>query len=75
MDYPDYLCDLLHNYTPVRPLRSAGKSLLMQTTVSTKFYGHRAFNFIAPSLWNDLPLYIRQADSVLNFKSFEDSLV
>ncbi len=55
---PVYISDLLHKYIPVRPLRSAGQSLL---TFSTKFYGQRAFHFIAPSLWNDLPLHIRQA--------------
>ncbi len=66
---PDYISDLLHNYIPVRPLRSAGQSLLTPTTFSTKFYGQRAFNFMANSLWNDLPVHIRQADSLLIFKA------
>lgn len=46
---------------------SAGQSLMTQTTVSTKFSGHKAF-LIAPSMWNDLPVNIHQADSAMIFK-------
>ena len=64
--------ELLHFYTPSRPLRSDSRSLLNvpRPRISTlKRYGHRAFRYAAPSLWNALPGGIRERDSIQSFKA------
>ena len=67
---PTYLSELVHQYSPNRTLRSSQQSLLASSTrVSSKFYGQRSFSYAAPILWNNLPVHIRQADSVNRFKS------
>ncbi|KAL6455414.1 hypothetical protein MHYP_G00361580 [Metynnis hypsauchen] len=66
---PLYLSDLLHLYAPSRSLRSADLSLLAVPKTKRKLRGDRAFSVAAPKLWNDLPLHIRQADSLSAFKS------
>lgn len=66
---PPYLSDLLHPYAPSRSLRSADLSLLTVPKTKRKLRGDRAFSVAAPKLWNDLPLYIRQAESLSAFKS------
>ncbi len=65
-----YIWSCSFKYILVRPTRSAGQSLRTQNTVSKSLYGQRAFNSIAPSLWNDLPVHIRQADPLLIFEAF-----
>jgi hypothetical protein len=66
---PQYISELISHYTPVRSLRSSSKGLLtISVRPSTKFYGNRSFAFAAPSLWNNLPLNIRSADSLVIFK-------
>ncbi|XP_076841983.1 uncharacterized protein LOC143486075 [Brachyhypopomus gauderio] len=66
---PSYLSDLLHRHAPTRKLRSADANLLTPTT-STKHrsIGDRAFAIAAPTLWNSLPLTIRNSDSLHSFK-------
>ena len=67
---PSYISDLLQPYIPSRTLRSSSQSLLqLPSRISTKSYGQRSFSHAAPSLWNNLPLHIRTADSVNTFKS------
>ena len=67
---PSYLSDLIHLYTPSRPLRSSSDTrLLQQPLVKTKSYGERSFSFQAPAVWNTLPLSLRHADSLSAFKS------
>lgn len=65
---PSYLVDLLHPYVPRRALRSQDSGLLTIPKVK-KTVGERAFAFRAPTLWNRLPLDIRQAGSVEIFKA------
>ena len=64
-----YLRDLLIHYRPLRTLRSSDKKLLVQPRRHLKTYGERAFSFIAPKLWNALPLSIKRCESVESFKS------
>ena len=64
---PQYLSDLLENYTPARTLRSSDLGLL--TVPRAKKLGDRAFSVAAPTLWNALPLGIRQAQTLASFKS------
>ena len=46
--------------------------LLARSTLRTKkTMGDRAFMIAAPILWNSLPLSVRQAATVDNFKSME----
>jgi hypothetical protein len=64
---PQYLCDLVQPYVPKRSLRSADRSLLV-LPIPKKRIGLQAFQFIGPKLWNDLPLNIRQCQSLHSFK-------
>ena len=66
---PPYLSELLHPYTPNRPLRSADQLLLNVPRTKSKLRGGRCFSVAAPTLWNDLPLHIRQAATLPAFKS------
>lgn len=66
---PQYLSDLIQPYAPTRSLRSADLSLLVVPKTKRKLRGDRAFSVAGPKLWNDLPLHIRQADSLPVFKS------
>ena len=66
---PPYLSELLHPYAPTRSLRSADQLLLEEPRSRLKYRGDRAFSVAGPKLWNDLPLYIRQASSVSIFKT------
>jgi len=65
---PSYLSELLNYYTPPRALRSQNKCHLVEPTARLANYGDRAFQVCAPKLWNQLPLYIRQAATVDAFK-------
>ena len=66
---PPYLSELLHPYTPTRPLRSADQLLLNVPRTKSKLRGGRCFSVAAPTLWNNLPLHIRQAATLSAFKS------
>ena len=66
---PSYLSDLLIHYRPSRTSQSSHKELLVQPRCHLKTYGERAFSFIAPKLWNALPLSIKRCNSAESFKS------
>ena len=65
---PGYLCDFILPYKPVPVLRSSNELLLCVPNIRTKTYGARAFSFIAPSLWNSLPITVKQSESYDIFK-------
>ena len=65
---PKYILDLLHPKTNVRVLRSSNKRLLDVPKTKLKTKGDRAFEKIAPTLWNDLPFSLRTVESVVVFK-------
>ena len=65
---PIYLRNLLKAYTSARALRSASDSRLIVPFAKTRFYS-RAFEVYAPTLWNSLPLNIR--DSVTQSVSID----
>ena len=65
---PRYLADLLQPYTPVRSLRSADQHILQPGKARLRTYGERAFEYAGPKLWNNLPLHIKTAKSVGEFK-------
>ena len=64
---PPYISSLLHDYNPVRTLRSSSEQNLIVPKIKSK-YGSRAFSANAPKPWNSLPLQIKQAKSVCGFR-------
>ena len=65
---PKYLSDLVEPYTPTRNLRSASGNYITTKTAKFKSLGDRSFEVTAPSVWNSLPLEIRQSNSLEMFK-------
>ena len=64
---PSYLRSLLTPHIPVRTLRSSDKSFLSVPRTNTVI-GQRAFSYSAPTIWNSIPLNIRQLPSIQSFK-------
>ncbi len=64
---PEYLSDLLSIHNPVN-LRSSNQRQLNVPRARLKLRGDRAFSIAAPKLWNSLPVYIRTASTVHDFK-------
>ena len=68
-DAPQYLKDLLSDYTPSRQLRSSSDKLLCVPTVnSMSTFGSRSFSVAGPKLWNAIPNKIRHTSSFESFK-------
>ena len=66
---PVYILDLLPPKQNKRALRSSDKGLLEVPATNLKTKGDRAFAAVAPTLWNALPLPLKNAVSVERFKS------
>ena len=66
---PAYLSELIKPYQPGRNLRSQSKNLLSEIRVKSKTFGDRAFEKMAPTLWNKLPQNIRHITDFDKFKS------
>ena len=66
---PAYMRELLIPYSPKRTLRSTENHLLTPPRSRLEYFGKRSFAAAAPTLWNNLPLNIKQAPSVDIFKS------
>ena len=64
---PVYLSDLIIPYSAPRTLRSQSQCLLRPQKCRNK-YGARSFQYMAPKLWNELPLSLRSAPSFQVFK-------
>ena len=66
---PSYLTDLLQVHHPIRTLRSASSGLLLNRPYyRTETYGARSFAVAAPSLWNSLPVDLRNTKPLASFK-------
>uniref|UniRef100_A0A3P8VZQ2 Reverse transcriptase domain-containing protein n=1 Tax=Cynoglossus semilaevis TaxID=244447 RepID=A0A3P8VZQ2_CYNSE len=65
---PLYICDLITPYKPNRSLRSQNSNLLVIPKINKNRTGGRTFSYQAPLLWNQLPLSVRESDSVSSFK-------
>ena len=65
---PVYLSDLLSIYRPTRSLRSESTILLTVPRTRTVTYGDRTFTKAAATLWNSLPVNIRNSDSCIKFQ-------
>ena len=64
---PPHLAALLHPYIPTRSLRSSGQHLLSIPRSTTEF-GRHAFSYVAPCIWNKIPLEIRSSPDIRSFK-------
>ena len=65
------ISDLLHRHISSRLCRSASRSLVdvpRPRDSKTKKYGHRAFGYVGPSLWNVLPESIKK-ESLQSFRA------
>ena len=65
---PQYIQDLINDYTPQRNLRSGSKCLLETPNYNLESYGKRAFSVAAPRLWNSLPMELKTSTSIDIFK-------
>ena len=65
---PIYMTDIISRYHQARSLRST-KSLRLSVPRTHHSWGDRSFSHAAPELWNNLPLQLRQQDSLSTFKS------
>ncbi|TWW61852.1 hypothetical protein D4764_04G0004990 [Takifugu flavidus] len=65
---PSYLEELVIPYQLNKPLRSQNAGLLVVPRVSRGRMGGRAFSYQGPLLWNQLPVQVREADSIATFK-------
>ena len=65
---PMYLSEVLTSYVPSRELRSKSQNLLAIPKTNLNI-GKRSFSVCGPHLWNSLPVYLRQAESLMPFKS------
>ena len=65
---PDYMKDLIIPYRPGRALRSSSHNLLVVPTSNTTYYGDSAFSVAAPKLWNNLPVEIKNSETLNSFK-------
>ena len=66
---PLYLSEILKPYILKKKLKIFKKKPLIAPKCNLKTYGHRAFSYRAPTLWNALPDYIRQTDCLETFKA------
>ena len=66
---PSYLKELIVPYYPTRTLHSQNAGLLVVPRVSKSRMRGRAFSYQAPLLWNHLPVWVREADTLSMFKS------
>ena len=66
---PKYLTDLIGFYEPSRTLRSTSQCLLSVPSSRLKTFGDKAFSVQAPKLWNSLPPFLRNINSLDTFKS------
>ncbi|KAK6175924.1 hypothetical protein SNE40_014299 [Patella caerulea] len=66
---PTYLQELVHPYVPSRRLRSSDQLLLKTPIYNLKTFGARSFSYASATLWNNLPLKLKNAKTLSSFKS------
>ena len=64
---PGYLESLIKEYHPSRAPPSSSRSLLSTPAIKCETHGGRAFSTAARQLWNTIPEYVKNADSVATF--------
>ena len=66
---PQYRAALISKYAPPRPLHSEDQYLLNSPRWRLETFEKRAFSKAAPTLWNPLPLSVKQVPSIDSFKA------
>ena len=68
---PAYISDLINvrKHTCYSLRYNSGTILLHPAGKMKKSFGDRCFSVAAPTLWNTLPVSLRNTDSILTFKS------
>ena len=66
---PEYIGELIGLHRPVRTLRSGDSLDLVVPHTRKVTFGDRAFAAFAPTLWNSLPLSVRQSETSSSFCS------
>ena len=66
--YLQTLCLPVSSSQPLARNRSASRGDLIEPHCNTKRYGQRSFRFAAASVWNSLPVSIRQEQSLYSFR-------
>ena len=64
-----YLQDLIAHYAANRALRSQTAGLLVVPRISKSRFGGQAFCYHEPLLWNQLPVWVQEADTTSIFKT------
>ena len=67
-DAPEYIQNLVNRYYPRKQLRSVNDTLLTPNRNRTVKYGRRLMDTAAASLWNTLPIGIKNALNIVSFK-------
>ena len=65
---PHYIKTMFHRYEPLRNLRSRTKLFLTVKRHRTR-YGARAVSNAGPALWNKIPINIKKAKTLVEFKA------
>ena len=65
---PSYIAELISPNDNNRQLRSSSQDLLKETTTKNAF-GDRAFQHAAPKEWNKIPKFIRDCETLDDFKA------
>ena len=55
------------HYMPVRALRSSCNGILLKVTVPRKTIGQSSFSVAGPQMWNNLPIDVRSAQSLMMY--------
>ena len=66
---PSYLSASLCTYQTSRTLRSSNEKLLKIRKCNFKSVGDRSFSFIAPTVWNSLPVSLRNLPTLSDFQA------
>ena len=66
---PAYLSNVLCTHETSRALRSSSQRLLKIPKRNLKTVGDRSFGFVAPSLWNSLPVSLRNVPTLSTFRA------
>ena len=65
---PEYINCFVERYMPVRALRSSCNGISLKVTVPRKTIGQSSFSVAGPQMWNDLPIDVRSAQSLMMFR-------
>ena len=65
---PSYIQEMVNIYHPSRSVRSESELLLRVPRSKTVTYGGNSFRTLAPTLWNSLPSFVRNSQSLSIFK-------